>query len=115
MSSKVDNADNKFSEPTLKKLWGQGGTMPLLNLRYLDWPTVHHHSTQSAVRKARSGNAPPVTARPRVARSFHRLSRRDKRKENGAAGAASTGHVGTKRAARIPQLLQTLSTQELGW
>ena len=93
MSSKVNLCDEsllldrlgyKFLEPMLKKLRGQGEALPLLNLCYLDGDdSVHHRGMQSAVREVRSASALPVTERRRVARSSHRLSRRDGSAEKG--------------------------------
>ena len=67
--------------------------------------SVHHRSMQSAVREVQSASALPVTPWRRVARSFHRLSRRD--------GSAKRGHwdrfSGPRRyekVARIPQDVQ---------
>ena len=58
-----------------KKIRVRREALPLLNLCYLDWTTVC--SMQLAVRDVRSASALSVTARGRVARSFHfhRLSR----------------------------------------
>ena len=90
----LDNPENKFLEPMLKKLRNQGEALLLLDLRCLVWTIA-----ACSLRFERFG--PPVLhqlgTRRRVARSFHRLSRRDGGAEKGAVGAASVGHVGTKR------------------
>ena len=94
----LDNPEYTFLEPLLKKLRVRDEALPLLNLPLsrLD-DRVHHRSMQSPVREVRSASALSVTARRRVARSLHRLSRPQRECRKGAAGAASLGHVGTRR------------------
>ena len=103
----LDNPEYKFLEPMLKKLWVPAEARRCLfsiSVISIRRPTVFTTAARN-LRFERVG--PPVlqhvTARRRVARSFHRLSRRDRSAEKRGRWSWFSGRHRFEKAARIPQ------------